>query len=473
MKARPGKRILIIGAGVAGQLLKKDIERNYSERTVVGFVDDRAKNKEVVLGSVGDLVGICDKNKVEEIIIAIPSAEGGEIRRILLSSLDNRIPIRMVPRREIVLKDEVVKYGDVKTVEPEDFLGRKPLKKKISFLSNYYQKKTVMVTGGAGSIGSEIVRQLLDLDVKKVIAYDRSEHLCFELIQELDELKVSKKRYEVVIGDILNKNKLNYVMGRFKPDLAIHAAAYKHVFLMESNPEEAARVNVLGTRNVVEAASENKVARFVQISTDKVVNPESVMGATKKLAECYIRFKQNEHKQKIDFSVVRFGNVVNSQGSVLPLFQRQIRDHGYVTVTDKRMKRFFMSIREAAQLVLMSATEKGTGSVYVLNMGDLISMYDVARCLIRSKNLIPDADVAVRFIGKRKGEKMVEQLFTSAERRVLKKTGLENVWKIEDCGQCTVDIKEAISRIEEWLERRQARAGISRFLKDLYPSLKK
>jgi FlaA1/EpsC-like NDP-sugar epimerase len=406
---------------------------------------------------------------LDEVIIAVPSADGDLVRRVIMESMGSRVPIRIVPRRDIVLKNDFVMYRDVKVIEPDDFLGRKSLKRNISKLSRYYGDKVVMVTGGAGSIGSEIVRQLIDVGAKRVVIFDRSENLCFELIQGLSEMGGGKRRYEVVVGDILNKKKLGQVMDRFGPDIVVHAAAYKHVSMMENNPDEAIRVNVLGTKNVVDAASGHKVKRFVHISTDKVVDPVSIMGATKKLAECYVRFSRG---QGVDFSIVRFGNVVNSQGSVLPLFARQIRDHGYVTVTDKRMKRFFMSIREAAQLVLMSATQKGGGSVYVLNMGDLIGVYDVARCLIRSNNLLPDVDVQIKFIGKRKGEKMVEQLFTETEKKVIEETGLDNIWRISDCEQCPDETDDKIGEIDRLLASSQAKMKVTKFLKGLYPSLK-
>jgi len=471
--SRRRKKVLIVGAGVAGRLLKKDIDSNYPDIEVVGFVDDQRRKSRQVLGTGEELSRIYDDYFIDEVVIAIPSADGEQIRKVLLNSLSNRVPIRIVPRREIVLKTDIVKYADVKVIEPDDFLGRRPLKRNVCLLDKYYRDKVVLVTGGAGSIGSEIVRQLIDIGTKKVVVFDRSENMCFELVQQLTELGIGKRRYEVVVGDVLNRAKLGYVMGRFKPNIVVHAAAYKHVFMMENNPEEAVSVNVLGTRNVVEEAWLHKVGRFVQISTDKVVNPESIMGATKKLAECYVRSRQNDKNKKMDFSIVRFGNVVNSHGSVLPLFERQISDQGYVTVTDRRMKRFFMSIREAAQLVLMSATEKGRGSVYILNMGDLISVYDVARCFIRSKNLLPDVDVRIKFIGRRRGEKIVEQLFTREEKKMMKETKIDNVWRIADCGQCPDNMEGILSELEGLVMGRQARTRTIRYLQKLFVSLKR
>lgn len=464
------KNILIVGAGIAGQLLKKDIEQKTQDIKVIGFVDDRKGGniRSSVLGGIDDLSKINNLFHVEEIIIAIPSASGDLIRRILLSNINNRIPIKIVPRSQRIIRQDDVRYEEIKDLEAEDFLGRPFLKKNVEKLKKFYKDKIVFVTGGAGSIGSEIVRQLIDLDVKKVIVYDNSEYLVFNLDQNLREKGIPREKYNLVIGNILNAVKLSNLMKKEKPDLVFHAAAYKHVYLMEENIDEALVNNVIGTKNVVGAAIENSVKNFIFISTDKVVNPKSVMGATKKMAEYYIR---SLDKKFTKLNIVRFGNVINSHGSVLPLFERQIKEHKYVTVTHKKVRRFFMSIREAAQLVINSAARNKRGEIFILDMGELINIYELAICLIRGKNLIPGEDVEIKFIGLKKGEKIIEELFTGREKKNLVRTGMENIFRLKNFENCPLNIGEAIFQIEELIQANSNAKKMRACLKNIFPSL--
>ncbi|MCK9581414.1 MAG: polysaccharide biosynthesis protein, partial [Methanoregula sp.] len=441
------KNILIVGAGEAGELLKKDIEKNYPRCKVIGFVDDQKKVARPTLGSINDLEKVNKIYKVDEIIIAIPSADGALIRQILLNCVKNKTPIKIVPRSQRVIKLSDVKYSEIQNIEPEDFLGRPFFKSNVNLLVNYYRNKTIFITGGAGSIGSEIVNQLLDLDIKKIIIYDNSEYLIFLLDQKLRDRGVPKKKYKLIIGNILNKVKLNNTIKKEHPDIIFHAAAYKHVYLMENNIDEAVENNVVGSKNVINAAIKNKIKNFVFISTDKVVHPKSIMGATKKISEYYI--KNIAENNAVKFSIVRFGNVINSNDSVLPIFERQIKERKIITVTHKDVRRFFMSIREAAQLVINSLTLDGGGEIFILNMGEIISIYEMALCLIRSKNMLPGKDVAIKIIGLKKGEKLIEELFTDVEKNNLVKTDIQNIFLLKNFEKSDFNIDIVLNQLDK------------------------
>lgn len=463
------KNILIVGAGVAGKLLAKDIKMNHHDLHLIGFIDDNvAISKAAFLGAIDDVWKIVSLYKVDEIIIAIPSADGKLIRRVLLGNIKNRIPIKIVPRNQRVVSTSVVRYEDVKDIESEDFLGRPLKSKNADKLIDFYKGKTVFVTGGAGSIGSEIVRQLIDLQAQKVVVYDNSEYLIFLLEQQLKEMGL-RNQCELIVGSILHVNKLNMLLARIRPDIVFHAAAYKHVHLMQENIDEALYNNVVGTKRVIEAAMNHGVKLFTFISTDKVVNPTSVMGATKKLCEYYI---QSLNDRKMKFNIVRFGNVINSNGSALPLFERQMMLRKYVTVTHKKMKRFFMSIREASQLVIESTAWGKNNSIHILNMGELINIYDVARCLIRSKGFIPEKDIEVRISGLRKGEKMVEELYTGTEESVMKKTKTDHMFVLKNRDLCPVDIVQVIAEFEGLVKKGVDQNTLRKKMKSIFPSLK-
>ena len=462
------RQIAIIGAGQAGRLLQRDIESNYRSYQIAGFLDDDAdSNTPNLLGTIDDCQRIATTSSIDEFIIAIPSATGQAIRKILLANLNHRIPIRIVPRSQRIIGQSDVRYEEVKEIEPEDFLGRPFINTNVDRLTDFYQDKTVLVTGGAGSIGSEIVRQLLDLRVTRVIVYDNSEYLTFLLEQQLRELG-QIERCSLIIGSILNAQKLNFVLAEHRPDIVFHAAAYKHVHLMQENIDEAISNNVLGTKQLVDSVSRHKIPQFTFISTDKVVNPTSVMGATKKLCEYYIDAMRDTDTT---FNIVRFGNVINSNGSVLPLFERQISQHQYVTVTHKEMQRFFMSIREAAQLVIESTAAGRENAVHLLNMGELINVYDVAVSLIRSKNLLPGIDVEVRVTGLRKGEKLIEELYTEAESTNLTSTADNRMFSLQGEPLSSFDIHAAIAELGAGVANDGNGHVIRAALLRLFPSL--
>lgn len=464
------RNILIIGAGKAGRLLARDIALHHADCHVVGFVDDKLKVSGAVLGNISVMPKLLELWRVDEIIIAIPSADGALVRRILLTNIKNRIPIRIVPRDQRIIKKSDVRYAEVRSLDPEDFLGRPFKRQHVDRLAKYYRGKTVFVTGGAGSIGSEIVRQLIDLEVKKVIVYDNSEYLIFMLEQQLKE-RGQRDSCELIVGSILHDNKLLALFTRFKPDIVFHAAAYKHVHLMQDNIDEAVYNNAIGTKRVIDAAMAAGVPQFTFISTDKVVNPTSVMGATKKLCEYYI---QSLRSAKTKFNIVRFGNVINSNGSALPLFERQMELHSYVTVTHKKMQRFFMSIREAASLVIESTADGKPNAIHILNMGELINIHDVALCLIRSKNRVPEEDVEVRITGLRKGEKMIEELYTETEKGNLHHLkGGKSIYTLKNQDTCPVDILGVLDELESIVKAGDDRGEVKKKIRAIFPSLKK
>jgi FlaA1/EpsC-like NDP-sugar epimerase len=464
------RNIIIIGAGNAGKLLSWDIKKNHSDCKIIGFVDDEKEGNGIkILGKIDELSKINKIYKVDEMVIAIPSASGNLIRRILMNNLKNRVSIKIVPRDQKIISLNDVHYDEIRNLKMEDFLGRPFVKKNIQKLKSFYKNKKVLITGGAGSIGSEIVRQLLDLDVKNIVVYDNSEYLTFNLDQHLKEQGVGKSKYKLIIGNILNYKKVDYVIKKEKPDIIFHAAAYKHVYLMEDNISESIQANVGGTKGLVDIAIRNGVSQFIFISTDKVVNPSSIMGATKKLGEYYIKSLDTK---KTNFGIVRFGNVINSNGSVLPLFDRQITEHRYVTITHKKIERFFMSIREAAQLVITSAARDTDGDIHILNMEELIKIYEVAQCLIRSKGLIPEKDVEMKIIGLKKGEKMIEELFTDVEESNLIKTENEDIFRLKNFEECPVNIQETIDELVELASSYPNENKIKKYIKNIFPSLK-
>jgi FlaA1/EpsC-like NDP-sugar epimerase len=469
MTHRIEKNVLIVGAGAAGRLLSQDIRKNHPNIRITGFVDDAKKTKMLdVIGEIDDFEEIVSKYLIDEIVLAIPSADGKLVRRILMANLTNYIPIKIVPRSGRIIGKNIVKYEEVKDLEPEDFLGRPFVRQDVEKLKEFYKGKTVFVTGGAGSIGSEIVRQLIDLDTKKVVVYDNSEYLIFMLEQQLKE-NGTREKCDLIIGSVLNEHKLDLLFKKYKPDIVFHAAAYKHVHLMQDNIDESLTNNVIGTKRVIDAALKNHIKLFTFISTDKVVNPTSVMGATKKLCEYYISSLKDT---KTQFNIVRFGNVINSMGSALPLFERQINLHNYVTVTHKEMERFFMSIREAALLVIESTASGSYEHIHVLNMGELINIHEVALSLIRSKNLIPEVDVEVRITGLRKGEKMVEELYTKEERKNLKRTKGGRIFALKRDTAAPFDIDATIEHFYTMIAAGEDHAKIRQLMNEIFPSLK-
>lgn len=425
------RKVLIVGAGVAGRELLREFRRNLNNVfQVIGFIDDDLKKAKKniwgipVLGDTKMLEGIIKKKRINEVFIALPSAEGAIIKEIVNTCSKQKVAFKIVPRvLDIVLGQ--VKLPQIREVRIEDLLGRPIVRSDQKKFTDFFRNKTLLVTGAAGSIGSEICRQLIQFNGKNLICFDIWESGLFELESQLSAFK--KDKYKIVVGNIQDKNKIEEVFEKYKPDFVFHAAAYKHVPLMEYNCDEAVKNNVFGTKNLVEESLKIKVKKFINISTDKAANPSSVMGSTKLLAEKIVR--QASSKKSTKFISVRFGNVLDSQGSVVPIFRKQILIGGPVTVTHPEMSRFFMTIPEAVQLVLEAGILGQGEEVFVLDMGKPISIDELARLMIRLSGFLPDEEIEIKYTGRRPGEKMTEIL--NADSEYLEKTANEKIFQVK------------------------------------------
>jgi FlaA1/EpsC-like NDP-sugar epimerase len=414
-----GKQTLLVGAGEAGESLVRDIHRQQeSQYSIVGFVDDRHDKKGSsiqgvrVYGASDQIPELADKFQIETILIAIPSATSRDMKRIMDSIRRSSVrDVRIVPGVREIMEGKVA-LGDVKQVSIEDIIGREQASINYHEIEALIKGKSVLVTGAGGSIGAEIVRQVIHHDPHVVLAFDIDETELFYLEGEIKSVYQGTP-YVSIVGDICDANKVDYVFKQYKPHIVLHAAAYKHVPMMEDYPEEAVKVNILGTMNVADAAIRSGCEKFVFISTDKAVTPTSIMGLTKRVAEEVVKFYNV--KNHASFLSVRFGNVVGSRGSVIPIFKNQILKGGPITVTHKDMTRYFMSIPEAVALVLQAASMGNGGEVFILDMGEQVRILDVAEYMIRLSGFEPDKDIPIVFTGVRKGEKLHEELLTPLE----------------------------------------------------------
>lgn len=412
------RNVLIVGAGVAGCDVATEIKRNPDMNLiVVGFVDDDPNKIGTVVsginivGSKRDLENVVRKLKIEEVIIAIPSAEGEMINSYVKKCSDLHIRFSIVPRvREII--EGVAKMESVRKVKIEDILGRPVIKSDVMDLKNFLRNKIILITGAAGSIGSELSRQVVAYNPEALILLDWWENGIFELKNELTK-SFPKANLNFIIGNIQDKETVKNVLNKFKPDFIFHAAAYKHVPLMEEFPIEAVKNNIFGTLNLAEEAKAAKVSKFVLISTDKAAEPVNIMGATKLVTEGIGKMLNSEGTK---FVAVRFGNVLGSYGSVVPIFMKQIEEGGPVTITDKRMTRFFMTISEAAHLILKAANIGQGGELFVLDMGSPVKIVELAESVIRLTGLVPYKDIKIEYVGIRKGEKITEKTLTNSEK---------------------------------------------------------
>lgn len=437
--------VIIVGAGVAGKELVLQLKKYFPKKyNVVGFLDDREKLKgtrlkEVeVLGKISDLSKFIKKFDVKEVFIAIPSANGELIRKVIEKCRKEKVIFKIVPRILEIVQGKV-KISKIREIQPEDLLGRAIVKSDQKILKEQFRGKTILVTGGAGSIGSELCRQLIQFPIKKLYVIDSWESGIYDLDLELKNIE-DKKKFECIVSDIRDYKILQSLMKRMKPDYIFHAAAYKHVPLMQLYPGEAVRTNIFGTYNLAKLAMENNVLRFVNISTDKAADPINVMGTTKLIAEKIVSELNNKKATK--FCSVRFGNVLGSQGSVIPTFNKQISKGGPLTVTNKNMVRYFMSIPEAAQLVLNACllTDRG-GEIFVLDMGEPVKIDELARIMIRLAGLIPDEDIEIKYTGIRSGEKLKEKLFGKNEGRML--TNNPKIFRVKN-GQDSLNIENLL-----------------------------
>lgn len=412
------RKIIIVGAGVAGVELYDELKRRpLLGYKVVGFVDDDPKKqgKKIkglpLLGNIRQLSSIIRRCKVEEVLIAIPSAQGSQIREIISQCQNAQVIFRIVPRILEIVQGKV-HIGQVRPVSVEDLLGRALRQHEQAKIEPLIKGKTVLITGAAGSIGSELCRQILQFNPKKLIMVDWWENGLFELDREFSQ-SASHVSCESIIANIQDMAKVSWIFGKFRPQIVFHAAAFKHVPLMELHPEEAVKNNIWGTQVCARIAGEHKVDKFVFISTDKAVNPQSVMGATKLFAELIVRLLGRKYATK--YVTVRFGNVLGSYGSVVPIFTKQIASGGPITLTDVDMVRYFMTITEAVQLVLQAAQLGKGGEVFMLDMGEPVKIVELARLMIRLSGFKPDQEIPIKIIGRRPGEKLVEELLTERE----------------------------------------------------------
>jgi FlaA1/EpsC-like NDP-sugar epimerase len=426
--SKGARDVLIVGGGDGGRLVARELARNPQLRLrPVGFLDDDPRKRRMkdeyglkVLGttSTDDLERVLDEAEPDEVIIAIPSAPGTLRGRVVAACRERGIPVRTTPTVFELLRDgsgQLRVTHQLREVRVEDILGREPVRMELERVGSYLAGEVVLVTGAGGSIGAELCRQIARVGPRRLVLVDHAEDNLFEINRELEEERHVRMAVPV-LADCKEEERMREVLTEYRPSVIFHAAAYKHVVMMESNPVEAVRNNALATRLVARVAGETGVGTFVLVSTDKAVNPATVMGASKALAEWAVEAAAARHPGTT-YATVRFGNVLASSGSVVPIFRRQIAAGGPVTVTDPRMRRYFMTIPEAVQLIIRAGSlSEGSGSVFVLEMGEPVKIVDLAETMIRLSGLEPERDIAIEIVGARPGEKFHEDLFNPYER---------------------------------------------------------
>jgi FlaA1/EpsC-like NDP-sugar epimerase len=414
------KRIMIVGAGDAGSVIIKEIQlsEDRGQSVVVAVDDDPQKLRRKIhgvniAGMVKDISALAEKHRIDEIIIAVPSADRAEIQRIVQECNKTKSKVKILPGMADLIngKISVTKLRDVDIL---DLLGRDAVDLDIEGVSEYLKNKVVLVTGGGGSIGSELCRQIAKFEPSQLIALDIYENSVFNLDNEM-KLLYPDLNFDVAISSVRNPDRMRDIFNKYHPQVIFHAAAHKHVPLMENNPKEAVLNNILGTKTVVDIAEEFGVERFVLVSTDKAVNPTNVMGATKRAAEFIIQDKATRSNKTTIFSAVRFGNVLDSNGSVIPTFKKQIEMGGPVTVTHPDITRYFMTIPEAAQLVIQTGAMAFGGEIFILDMGQPVRIMDLAENMIELSGYKPYVDIEIKITGLRPGEKLYEELLMAEE----------------------------------------------------------
>ncbi|MHC4983938.1 MAG: polysaccharide biosynthesis protein [Planctomycetota bacterium] len=446
------KRVLIVGAGNAAETIVREIHRMRVERyRVIGFVDDDPHKKGLmihglpVLGKTEDLRRICEDENVEEIIIAMPSATQKELRRVIDLCSGTKLKFQSLPGVGDLI-DGRVTVSQIRPVDIDDLLGRETVELDNEAIGRFIRDRRVLVTGAGGSIGSEMCRRICTYGPARLVLVEQAETPLFDIENELTaahpELSI-----EAVICDIYDRQRVMDVWEQFRPEVVVHAAAHKHVPLMERNPCEAIKNNVIGTQHVADASCKYETKEFVTISTDKAVNPSSIMGASKRVAEIYTQALDGQANCKTQFKAVRFGNVLGSAGSVVPTFRKQIAGGGPITVTHPDMRRYFMTIREASQLVLQAAATGIGGQIFLLDMGEPVRIVDLARNMITLSGFRPGEDIDIAFTGVRPGEKLFEELRTDGEDMEPTVHPKVSVWKSRK-----VDWEAAKRAVEELAE---------------------
>lgn len=444
------RRAIIVGAGDAGELLLRDmrVKREYNSEPV-GFVDDdpakvgQSIHGLRVLGTRKDLATIIEAQQATEVIVAMPSAPPEVLRTVVESLQPSRIAIRIMPRLSDVVSGQL-RTGPVRELELSDLMTRRPVGLDDGAVHRLVSGRRVLVTGAGGSIGSELCRQIASVGPSSLVLVDRYENTLFELLQDLAQ-QTPGCPFVPVVADVTDADRIELIFQRHQPEIVFHAAAHKHVPLMEQNPVEAVKNNVRGTRLVAEAAARHQAHEFVLISTDKAVNPSSVMGATKRVAEMCVRSLNRTGGTR--FVAVRFGNVLGSHGSVTTVFEAQIKRGGPVTVTHPEIRRFFMLIPEAVNLVLHAAAARQPGMIYALDMGEPIRVADLARNLIRLAGFVPEVEIPIQFVGLRPGEKLYEELADDAS-EVLEPSELPGINRVRSLTVVPADLAERVARLE-------------------------
>jgi FlaA1/EpsC-like NDP-sugar epimerase len=449
---RGAREVLIVGGGSGGQAVHSELRRNPGLRSVpIGFVDDDPRKQGMrigglkVLGTTAELPRILDASEPDEVIIAIPSAPGTLRQRVVTACRERQIPVRTLPTVFELLSGGLDLIRQVREVQVEDVLGREPVRSEIDTVGAYLQDEVVLITGAGGSIGSELSRQISRVRPALLVLVDHAEGNLFEIRRELEEAR-HFRNVAAILADCKDATRMREVFLQYRPTVVFHAAAYKHVGLMEENPVAAVQNNAVATRIVAQAAAAADAKRFVLVSTDKAVRPATVMGASKAMAEWAVEGMQRRQPET-KFATVRFGNVLGSSGSVVPIFRRQIAAGGPVTVTDPRMTRYFMTIPEAVQLIIRAGSLASGGEIFVLDMGEPVKIIELARNMIRLSGQEPDVDIAIEIIGPRPGEKVHEDLFNPDERS--RPTGADKIVAAE---RATLDadwVEHAFARVED------------------------
>lgn len=469
------KRVLIVGAGEATKqvlgALKKDMRDSYD---IVGLIDDNpnkvnyAISGNRIVGTRYDIPRICKENDVEVILFSISMISSAERKKILEICQETECKVRILPAITDLIRNKNL-MDSFRDVEIEDLLGRESIQLDNGNINELISGKTILVTGGGGSIGSELCRQIVAYNPQRLVMVDIYENSLYDIEQEL---RRNYPNLEIcaIVASVRDKKRLQEIFSQYKPYLVFHAAAHKHVPLMETSPLEAIKNNVFGTYNVANCADKYDVKRFVLISTDKAVNPTNIMGATKRLCEMIIQAKNKE--SKTEFAAVRFGNVLGSNGSVVPLFKKQIKEGGPITVTHKEITRFFMTIPEAVSLVLQAMTYAKGGEIFVLDMGEPVKIYDMAVKLIKLSGLEPNVDIQIKVTGLRPGEKLYEELLMAEEG--LEQTKHDKIYIAEPMNIDMNMIGEKLSELDELLQSttNDQKDKIKAVIKDVVPTFK-
>ena len=454
LRHKPVKRIVVVGAGYTGALIIREMlgEHSATHRPVAVVDDDpnkisRRLHGVPVAGKVDQLPQVCRKYDADEILVAIPSAPKSRLREIVNLAKKTGLPVRILPGI-LAMANEEISFNQAREVRIEDLLGRKPVRVDLAEIAGYLQGERILVTGAGGSIGSELCRQISRFSPEILLLLGRGENSIYEIDLELS-LNYPAVRKKAIIADVRDRMKMERIFREYRPTVIFHAAAHKHVPLMEDAPDEAIKNNIFGTKNLAELADKYRAKRFVLISTDKAVNPASVMGATKRVAEKIVQYMAVHSKTK--YCAVRFGNVLGSRGSVVPLFQKQIAAGGPVTITHPEMTRYFMTIPEAVSLVIQAGAMEENGEIFILDMGEPVRIVDLARDLIRLSGLEPEKDIKIEYCGVRPGEKIYEELLTAEEG--ITTTKHERIYVSRPRSMNWVQFQKDLLEMEELLEK--------------------